>query len=246
MAQRIAGEDLDLAISALDRLSAEQRAGWLSGLASQMARQDVNRAIGFIERYRGQPGYQDAFGSVVSEMARIDPVRAAGMLRNEPAGSANSSAVFAISREWANRDPAAAGRWAIDEIGDEQMRTNAITNIASAWAQRDGEAAERWIFGLASGSARDAAANGYLSAAAQVGQFRPSLLEAYSSDEAGQLGASRAIIQLGRTDPEQAKQLAEQYISDPAIRAQTQEGLARAGTVSSGIFISNGNVIFLQ
>jgi hypothetical protein len=246
MAQRMAAENLDLAINTLDRLSAEQRAGWINGLASQMARQDVNQAIGFIERYRGQPGYQDAFATVVGEMARIDPVRAAGMLRNEPASSTNMSAVFAISREWANRDPAAAGRWAVDEIGDDQMRTMAINNIASMWAQRDGEAAERWIFGLARGSERDAAVDGYLSAAAQVGQFKPSLLEAYSSDEAGQRGASRAIIRMGRTDPEQAKRLAERYISDPAIRAQTQESLAGISTVGSGIFISNGNIIFRQ
>jgi hypothetical protein len=246
MAQRIAAENLDLAINALDRLSAEQRAGWINGLASQMARQDVNQAIGFIERYRGQPGYQNAFATVVGEMARIDPVRAAGMLRNEPASSTSMSAVFAISREWANRDPAAAGRWAVDEIGDDQMRTMAINNIASMWAQRDGEAAERWIFGLASGSVRDAAVDGYLSAAAQVGQFKPSLLEAYSSDEAGQRGASLAIIRMGRTDPEQAKRLAERYISDPAIRAQTQESLAGIGAVGSGIFISNGDILVLQ
>jgi hypothetical protein len=88
--------------------------------------------------------------------------------------------------------------------------------------------------------------DGYLSAAAQVGQFKPSLLEAYSSDEAGQRGASRAIIRMGRTDPEQAKRLAERYISDPAIRAQTQESLAGISTVGSGIFISNGNIIFRQ
>jgi hypothetical protein len=246
MAQRIAAENLDLAINALDRLSAEQRAGWINGLASQMARQDVNQAIGFIERYRGQPGYQNAFATVVGEMARIDPVRAAGMLRNEPASSTSMSAVFAISREWANRDPAAAGRWAVDEIGDDQMRTMAINNIASMWAQRDGEAAERWIFGLARGSERDAAVDGYLSAAAQVGQFKPSLLEAYSSDEAGQRGASLVIIRMGRTDPEQAKRLAERYISDPAIRAQTQESLAGIGAVGSGIFISNGDILVLQ
>jgi hypothetical protein len=244
VAARMASENLELAMSTLDRLPPLQRAGWINGLASQMVEQDVDRAIGFIERYRGQPGYQEAFGTVVGGVARLDPVRAAGMLRSAAESRENMSAVFTIAREWANRDPAAAARWAVNELGDPQMQTSAINNVASTWAQRDGAAAERWIFSLASGSARDAAVDGYLSAAAQVGQFEPRLLEAYSSEQAAQQGASRVVLQMGRTDPEAARRLADTYITDPAIRARTEEGLARSNASSGGIIFSNGAVFF--
>lgn len=245
LSQRIADEDLDLAISTLDGLAPDKRAGWIEGLAARLVQRDVNEAIGFLERYRGQPGYDQAYGTFLSQIARNDPVRAAGMLATAPESSANGSAIFAISREWANRDPAAAGRWAVDSIDDAQLQSTAIVQIASTWAQRDAAAAERWIFSLTSGQSRDAAVNGYLTAAAQVGQFEPHLLDAYSSNAVAQQGASNAIVQIGRTDPEQAERLLELYITDPAVRSEAADSLARSSN-RGGVVISDGNVIFLN
>jgi hypothetical protein len=244
LSQRIANENIDLATATLGRLPADKRAAWIEGLAARLVAQDVDQAVGFLERYRGQPGYDQAYGTVLSQIALNDPVRAAGMLRNAPESSENRSAIFAISREWAARDPAAAGRWAMDSIRDAELQSSAIGNIASTWAQRDAAAAERWIFSMTSGQARDAAVNGYLGAAAQVGQFQPRLLEAFSSEAAAQRGASNAIVQIGRTDPEEARRLLALYVTDPAVRAQAEASLARGDAVGSGIYISNGNVIF--
>jgi hypothetical protein len=246
VSQRMADENLDLAVSMLNQLPADKRAGWIEGLVGRMAQNDVNAAIGFVERYRGQPGYAEAYGTVIREIAQLDPVRAAGMLASAPESSANMSAIFTITREWANRDPAAAARWAMNEISDTRLQTSAISNVASMWAQRDGESAQSWIYSLSSGPARDAAINGYLGAAAQVGQFEPRLLEAYSSDAAGQSGVSSAIVAMARSDPEEARRLLDTYITDPAIRAQTAERLEQSTAVSSGIIFSNGNLIFLQ
>lgn len=246
LSQWIANENVDLAMSSLDRLPADKRAGWIEGLAAQLVEHDVNQAIGFLESYRGQPGYDQAYGTVLGQIARNDPERAAGMLGNAPASSETMATIFAISREWAHRDPVAAGRWAIGSIRDTGLQASAIQNIASTFAQRDAEAAERWIFGLNSGTARDAAVNGYLGAAAQVGQFAPRLLEAYSSERAAQQGASNAIVQLGRSDPEEAQRLLALYITDPAVRAQAENRLAGSDSVSNGVVISSGNLIILN
>jgi hypothetical protein len=246
VSRQIAEANLDLAISTLDRLPPEQRAGWLEGLVGRIVQQDVDQAISFVERYRGQPGFNEAFGAVLSQIAQTDPTRAAGMLRSAPDSNSTRTATFAIYRQWANRDPAGAARWAMNEIGDSQLRTTAINEIASTWAAQDSAAAERWIYSLTSGPTRDAAISGLLSTAALVGQFKPGLLDAYSSEAAGQRGASSAIVQVGRTDPDEAARLLDLYVTDPAIRVQAQEELARNSSVSAGIIVSGGNVIIRQ
>lgn len=244
VAQRMATDDLDLALSTLDRLPPSHRGGWVEGVASLMAQTDIDRARDFLEQLRGQPGYEQAYGVVAQSMAQRDPAAAARMLDEAPASSALQSASFTVAREWANRDPAAAARWALD-LDDAQLQRNAISNIASVWAQRDAAAAERWLLALSRGPGRDAAADGYIGAAAQVGRFEPRLLEAYSSAAARQRGASRAAVAIARTDPVEAKRVLDTYVTDPAIRAQAEEQLTRTSGAGSAAFISNG-VIFTQ
>lgn len=235
VARNLAESNLSLAVSTLEQLPASRRAGWLEGMASQMAQSSTDQARGFLERFRGQPGYDRAVATVAQEMARTDPVAAANMLGDVGSPAALQQASFMIAREWANRDPAAAARWALEDISDSDVQTAAMNTIASTWAQRDSVAAERWLFSLGSGPGRDAAADGFLAAAAQVGRFEPRLLEAYSSDQARQRGVSRAITMMARSDPAGATELMDSYLTDPALRAQTEQQIAQMSARSTAL-----------
>jgi hypothetical protein len=246
LARQMARDDINLAMSTLERLPLEQRGGWIAGLAGQLAQSDINQAVSLLERLRGQSGYDSAVAAVARELARNDPVAAAKMISDAPPSNELMASTFMVAREWAQRDPATAAVWAL-ELGDPRAQTQSLNVIAQSWAERDSAEARQWLLGLASGSTRDAALDGYLSAMAQGGEIDRRLVDAYSSDEAGQRGASRAIMQIGRTDPVAANRLLEQYITDDAIREQTEQSLARmSGSGSGGILISDGGVIFLQ
>lgn len=244
LGRRLAETDLDRAMTTLEQLGPTQRQAWMDGMVSQMARTDLDRAVQFVDGYRGQPGYDSAVGRLVQEMARSDPERAARKLSEVGSSADTMSAAFMIAREWSNTDPLSAARWALSEISDEQTQANALSTITSTWAQRDSAAAERWLFGLASGPERDAAANGLVQAAAQAGEFEPRYLEAYSSDEASQKGAMNAIITIGRTDPARADDLMNAHLTDPALRRQAEEAIARLSAMRSGALAAPGITIF--
>jgi len=226
-------------------LPPSQRAAWVEGVVALMAQTDIGRAQGFLEQLRGQPGYEAAYGVVTQAMVRADPAAAARMLENAPSADAIRTASFVLAREWANRDPTAAGRWALG-LEDAEIQRGAINAVVSMWAQRDAAAAERWIFGIANGSQRDAAADGYIDAAAQAGRFEPRLLEAYSSTEKRQQGASRAIVTIGGSDPAQARRLLDTYVTDPAARARIEEQLARGVGSGNAFQVTDQAIIVSQ
>ncbi|HUF73397.1 MAG TPA: hypothetical protein VMR74_10910 [Gammaproteobacteria bacterium] len=247
LAGRMADEDLDLALNMLDRIEPAHRLGWIQGVTSQMARTDIARAQSFLSQLRGQPGYDEAYASIVQAMTRTDPAGAARMLSDAPSSSRTlESASLMIAREWADRDPAAAAGWALT-LEDSPLQRGTVTNVAMTWALRDAAEAERWLFGLASGPNRDAAADGYINAAAQTGRFEARVLDAYSSEQARQQGASRAILMIGSRDPARAEQLLDRHVTDPAIRARTEQQLARSLDMSNlRVLISDDSVIFAQ
>jgi hypothetical protein len=245
VAQRMAAENPELALSTLDRLPAPQRDGWIQGVVSVLALTDIDRTRTLVEQLQGQPAYGAAYATMTQAMARTDPEAAARMLANASSDVTAQSVAPIVAMQWASRDPEAAANWALG-LENAQMQANAIGPVAAAWAARDAEAAQRWLFGLEIGPARDRAADGYLSAAAQAGLFEPRLLDAYSSDQARQQGASRAAIAIARSDPSEAERLLDAYVTNPAIRAQTEAQLAAGSTALGSTPISGGGPAFLQ
>ena len=73
LGRRLADMDLDRAMSMLDQLGPLQREGWMDGVVSQMAQTDLDRAVQFVDSYRGQPGYETAAGRLVQEMVEMFP-----------------------------------------------------------------------------------------------------------------------------------------------------------------------------
>lgn len=232
VAQRMAAENVELALGTLDRLPAPQRDGWIQGVVSVLALSDIDRTRTLVEQLRGQPAYGAAFATLTQAMARTDPEGAARMLTSAQSDVAAQSVAPIVAMQWASRDPEAAASWALG-LDDARMQASAIGTVASAWATRDADAAQRWLFGLEIGPNRDRATDGYVSAAAQAGRFDPRLLDAYSSDQARQQGASRAVIAIARSDPSEAERLLDAYVTNPAIREQTEAQLV-AGSAALG------------
>ena len=245
LAQSVANENLDRAVSTLNIIPPEQRAAWVEGLVSQMATVDVDRAINFVEPYRELPGYESAYGTVLRQMARTDPVRAARLLSGAPESNALRTAAMMITREWAARDPGSAAEWALN-LENAEDRHNALTQVASMWAQRDAAAAERWLFSLNSEPSREAVATSLLLSAAQAGRFNARLLEAFSSDRARQQAATAVAVNLVRTSPDEARRILDSHVTDPTLREQAEDSMNRVVGVSIGVPVSDGNVIFTR
>lgn len=244
------------AIAVVDRLPPAQQVQWVSGVAQSLADSDVDRALAFIDRFGAEPGFEQIYGTVARQLARTDPATAAGLIERSlvaaapgpggattPAPVAIMSTAGQIAREWATRDAGAAADWAF-RLGDERVRTQAVSQAMSTWAARDFDAATQWAMGVASGTRRDSALDGLMSGAAQAGRFEPRLMDAYSNPNGGQTGASRAIVEIGRNDPQEARRLLDAYITDPAVRRQTEAQLARTAGSGSNPALSLGGLIF--
>jgi len=243
MAQGLAQQDPARALAMVDRVPPDQRPQWVQGLAQQFAQNDPAQARNLIERYRGQPEYSALYGTVASTMARTDPAAAAALMQEAPAGSSveNRSAVAQIAREWSRRDPAAAADWALGL--DQTMQRQALTLVATSWAERDLAAAEGWLMGMSRGASRDTALDGYVQVAARSGRFDARLLDAYSTEQAGQQGVLRVVTQIGRTNQQEARRLIDTYITDENVRRTAQDMLARTGGSGSAV-LPSGIVVF--
>jgi hypothetical protein len=128
----------------------------------------------------------------------------------------------------AQRDPNAAAQHALSQR-DPAVRSAAVGAIAGIWARGDAEAAQRWTLMLPNGEIRDAAIDQLLLTAAASGKFATPLIAAYSNERARQHGVSTAIVQLGRIDVAQARALVDAHITEPVLRRQTEDQLARTG-----------------
>jgi hypothetical protein len=212
----------------LASLPPERRGIWLAAMVGAIGQSNPDNAIAFVERYRGQPGYAEGLNEALRGVARTDPQRAMRLLTDAgrvPAGET----LMLIAGSWVRLDPEAAGDWALG-LADGDQRIRAVRAVAATWAERDTEARE-WVLGLPRGAVRDAALDALLfderSPGTAAGTLSPMLLDAYSSDSARQRGVGRAAVMIGRRDADAALLLLDAHVSDPEIRKQTEELLAR-------------------
>lgn len=234
LARQMAARDPDRAIVLADQLPAEQRAGWIEGVARHLAESDPVRAKAFIDRFRGQAGYETAYRSVVVRTALTDPAAAALMLDAAPDAQTAQSVSYTVARTWARREPAAAATWALG-IAYGPVRQTALRNVAAVWTATDADAARRFVAGIAPGNGRNSAIDGYLEAVAQQsGRLESSILDSYTTAAARQRGASSAIIQIASHNADEARRLLDAYITDEAIRRVTAEQIAQTGGARSG------------
>ncbi len=230
MAQQVVQSDqANRAMEMTDNVPPQVRAGWIQGVSAGLANYSVDQAVAFLERYRGQPGYDASINNVVTNLAQRDPVSAAQMIgRLQPGPQLNQAAV-AVASSWARQDPQAAAQWAAG-VPDERVQSATFGSIASTWATSDADAALAWITTLQTGAARDQAITGLLTATAARGQLDVGLIGMFSSDLSRENALNGIIVQLSRTNPSQARSLLDTWVTDPRQRERIERNMARMAT----------------
>jgi hypothetical protein len=233
VAQQLVRADAERAMRMADQVPAAARANWIVGVAGGLAQNDLAGATRWIDRFRGQPGYDAALTAVVQQAAQNDPAGASRLLTN--AGSAvQAQAAPQLVARWVQQDPPAAARWT-ETIADAPARSGSMNAAARSWAQRDANAAERWARALPSQVDRDGALSGVFAGAAASGSADPRILDAIGSDELRQRAAMNAIGTLARSDAAAARRLLTNYVTDFRMRQQAEQMLAQATGQVSGV-----------
>jgi hypothetical protein len=111
----------------------------------------------------------------------------------------------------------------------------AVSAVASQWVARDAAAARNWAMSLPRDAARDAALVQVLGATAGTPAADAALLDTFSSPAAQQQGLNQAIRIIAARDVEIARQLADQYLTDPGTR-QAAERFIEQGANSGPFF----------
>src|SRR5688572_12256982 len=144
------------AAASVDRVPNRARAAWIAAVTFGMATTDVQGATQFLERFRGEPGFDRGAPQLSMRIAETDPAAAARLLASVGTRGADGVAPeFTIARSWAQRDPAAAAAWALDL--PPMQRTVALQLVAGIWGSQDPEAVRQWALRIPSGDRRDQA-----------------------------------------------------------------------------------------
>ena len=240
IAQQLGIRDPEAGTAATDRIPAEARGYWIAGLAQGYAQNDPDAALAWLDQYSGQPGYAEGVAAVAASMARYDAPGAARLLAS--VGTAKPEMrgpVFNIAQQWAQQDPAATAAWAAD-LADESMRSQVTTLVARVWAASDPPGARDWVLRMPAGAARDAVIGPVLAGTAAKGVPDAALLNAFSSDIARQQGLVRTIFEIAQRSPDNARELVDRYVTDPALRQQAESMLANTRRSANAISVVNG------
>ena len=215
---QLARVDPAAAIAYIDNVSPDLRATWISAVAEGYAQNDARSAASWIAQHRGEPGYDAALTAIAARTAQSDPAAAARLFDSINAAEAPDAPQTAgrITAELARRDHRAAASWAA-AVADENARTTAVGTAAAQWATRDAPGARGWVLGLPTGKPRDAAVTQLLGAPT-ANTIDHVLVDAYSNSEARQRGITDAVRMIAARDTVAARQLADQYLTDPGAR----------------------------
>jgi hypothetical protein len=235
-ALHLARVDPAAAIAYVDRVPPDLRATWLSAMADGYAQNDARAAASWVAQHRGEPGYDAALGAIAARTATSDPAAAARLFDSiNPTEAPDSSQTAArITQEWARRDHRAAAGWAAT-IADDNVRAAAVGTAAAQWAARDAPGARGWVLGMATSATRDAAVTQLLGATT-ASTIDHVLVDAYSNAQARQRGVSDAVRMIALRDTAAARQLADQYLTEPGARQAAERFIeqGRNGTMYIG------------
>jgi hypothetical protein len=226
---QLARVDPAAAIAYLDSVPSDLRATWISAVADGYAQTDAGSAANWIAQHRGEAGYDAGLAAIAVRTAQSDPAAAARLFDSINVAEAPDAPQTAarIASEWARRDHRAAADWAAT-LGDENVRTTAVGTAASNWAARDAPGARSWALGLPPGTARDSAVTQLLGATT-ASAIDHVMIDAYSSPQARQRGIGDAVRMIASRDTAAARQLADQYLTDPGARRGAERFIEQGG-----------------
>ena len=205
----------------VDRVPNGARAAWIAAVAVGYATTDVQGATRFLERFRGEPGFDRGAPQLAMRIAETDPAAAARLLASVGTrGPDGASPEIAIARSWAQRDPAAGAAWALDL--PPMQRSIALQIITGAWGSEDPAAVGQWALGMPPGDRRDQALTAAIRARGAVSPD-PALLAAFSQDRMRQAAVMNTILATAQTDVAAARRLIAEHISDARMRTQAEE-----------------------
>ena len=241
VAQRVGQADPALAARYTQQVPLEARSDWIVAVAQGYAQSEPAAAVEWIEQFRGQPGYDEAALAVAQGSAYRDPVTAARLVESMDTSSPMvTMAVSSVAAQWAGRDAPAAAEWT--RRLDHQARPAAVRSVAQQWAAQDSYAARNWVLSLSAGPERDEALGAVISAtAAYEGSVDPTLANAFSSDAARQQSMLSVVFQAAQHDPDAARALIDEHLTDPQWVAQAEQMLVRGTTAAHQVMI--GSVI---
>lgn len=193
---------------ALSPQTAQTLAQQIAQLDPASARQTISRMPRHL-----QGVWLDSAGAV---MAGDDFQGTLNWIEQYSANPAYAQARQTVLRRGAAQDPATVAALISDDTG---LRNQLATNIASAWAASDPESARLWVNELTAGPERDQGLRGLLNASARNGEFDMETFHNLSSDTARQAEISNAAFILGQTNPTLGRQLINDNIDDPEMRA---------------------------
>jgi hypothetical protein len=209
------------AAARVDRVPSRARAAWIAAVTSGIATTDVQGATEFLERFRGEPGFDRGAPPLAMRIAEADPAAAARFLASVGTRGADGVAPeMAIARSWAQRDPAAAAAWALDL--PPMQRTIALQMVTGIWGSQDPAAVRQWALGMPPGERRDQALTAAIRARGAASSD-PALLAAFSDDRLRQGAAMNVILATAQTDVAAARRLIGEHIADPRMRAQAEQ-----------------------
>ena len=165
--------------------------------------------------------------SIAQNYARLDPLASLNWLeqyRDEPIYSAGVASIVHRAVEY---DPNLAAELFSTINDGGRNAQEAADTVARSWVMRDRSASRLWLEGLSPGPVRDAALQGYIREGYRDVVPEAPLLGLFSSEETKQRTMSGVLYQIGSTDPERARRLANEHISLPEIRGQFEEWLDR-------------------
>jgi hypothetical protein len=186
-----------------------------------------------------------ALREIISGVAQADPVMAAqGLSQASPDVQSGSASL--VASQWAQQDPRAAAEWA-SALTESQARSSALTSAVGAWANSDRVAAKRWTLELRPGAERDEILQRLILRTANDGVFDRELLTGISSPPRRQQILQTTILNLARTDPDQARELLESEVTDDAQRATIERTIQMQAEQQNSLQIQNsGSLILLR
>jgi hypothetical protein len=205
----------------VDRVPSRARAAWIGAVTAGYATTDAQGASRFLERFRGEPGFDRGALFLAQQMADSDPPGAAQLLASiGTRGSFGVGAELTVAQSWAQRDPSAAAAWALDL--PLPQRTIALQTVTRIWGSQDPDAVRQWALRMPAGDQRDMA----LAAAIRARGAAPpdaALLAAFSEDRARQVAMMNVIMATAQTDAAAARRLIGEHLTDPRMRTQAEE-----------------------
>lgn len=241
VAERLGQTDPVRAASFTARIPDAARPGWIQTIAAGYARQDPRAALSWVEQFRGEPVFDLGVSAVAQGLAQTDPRAAAELLASVPkAANDDGRAASVVAGTWAQKDPLAAAEWAFD-LAAGPSRDGALRQVTSLWANQDLQAARSWALRLPTGGARDASLAQILAATGAYEAPDAALLGAFSDAGARERGVAAAMYNIAARDPNEARELIDRYVTDPALRKQAENAIQQSGR--RGVMIGPGQFI---